>query len=67
VTGGSVCNKVFIISLSTMRIEIKPNMLNARKEHASIFLNSKIYVLGGYNGNRSKFLDDCECFDFERN
>ena len=38
-----------------------------RKEHASVFLDNKVYVLGGYNSNSKKMLNSCETYDFKLN
>lgn len=41
-------------------------MNQARKEHASVYLNNFVYVLGGYDGTSNAFLNSCERYDLEK-
>lgn len=38
-----------------------------KKEHTSIAIKDKVYVLGGYDGERSVFLSECEIYDVSKN
>ena len=38
-----------------------------KKEHTSIAIKDKVYVLGGYDGERSVFLSECEIYDVTKN
>ncbi len=67
-TGGGVSNLVCQISFGGGRKNIptitpKEPMLQARKEHASVYLQNCVYVLGGYNGIKNGFLSSCEKYD----
>lgn len=42
-------------------------MHQSRKEHASVFLQDAVYVLGGYDGMMNSFLSSCERYDLETN
>jgi kelch-like protein 10 len=66
ITGGGVSNSVYMFSISKMSLTPKKHLLNTRKEHASIFLNNCVYVLGGYDGTNSRFLNSCEQYDLEK-
>jgi Kelch motif len=71
VTGGGISNVVYqvVISPSFNRpaIEVIPkaSMNQTRKEHASVFLQNSVYVLGGYDGTMNSFLNSCERYDLE--
>ena len=43
-----------------------PSLINARFDHSSIILNSKLYVMGGIVGF-GKRLGSIECFDLKKN
>jgi len=42
-------------------------MLVPRKEHSSVVVSNKIFVLGGYNSASKQMLSNCECYDLETN
>jgi len=79
ITGGGISNAVYQISFTNApggpsykfqpqpKITQKPSMGQSRKEHASVFLQDSVYVLGGYDGMMNSFLSSCERFDLETN
>jgi len=76
ITGGGISNAVYQISITSspsyksqpqVKITAKPSMHQSRKEHASVFLQDSVYVLGGYDGMMNSFLSSCERFDLETN
>lgn len=75
ITGGGVSNAVCQIYFSPsqnskkhhFKVIHRESMNQARKEHASVYLQNGIYVLGGYNGIKNSFLSSCERFDLETN
>lgn len=50
-----------------VKIIPKAAMHQSRKEHASVFLQGAVYVLGGYDGMMNIFLNSCERYDLETN
>ena len=66
-SGGGVSNTVYLFSLSKMTLTPKKHLIHIRKEHASVFLNNSVYVIGGYDGKNSSFLNSCEQYDLEKN
>lgn len=38
-----------------------------RKEHSAVINESSVYVMGGYDGQQSSFLNLCEQYDVEKN
>jgi len=40
-------------------------MLIPRKEHAAVYLDGSVYVIGGYDGLSKTMLSSCERFNFE--
>jgi len=73
ITGGGVSNAVCQIQLCSSyagshkapKVIQKEPMSQPRKEHASVYLQNGVYVLGGYNGSTNSFLNSCERFDLE--
>ena len=66
VSGGGVSNTVYLFQLSKMTLTLKKHLIYTRKEHASVFLNNSVYVLGGYDGKNGSFLNSCEQYDVEK-
>ena len=75
ITGGGISNAVYQVHfnayhpnrLQQVRIAPKAPMHQSRKEHASVFLQDSVYVLGGYDGMMNTFLNSCERYDVESN
>ena len=42
-------------------------MEKIRTEHASILIDNKIYILGGYDKKDNQFLKECEIFNIKDN
>jgi kelch-like protein 10 len=40
-------------------------MLVPRKEHAAVYLDGQVYVIGGYDGLSKTMLASCERYNFE--
>jgi hypothetical protein len=40
-------------------------MLICRKEHAVVYINNKVYALGGFNSISKEMLDTCEEYNIE--
>lgn len=38
-----------------------------RKEHAAVITNNLVYVMGGYDGVQSMFLNSCEVYNISKN
>ena len=46
---------------------MKEPMKQMRKEHSAVINESTVYVMGGYDGQQSSFLNLCEQYDVEKN
>lgn len=66
ITGGGISNSVYLFSTQKALPFPRCPMIHTRKEHASVFLNSYVYVLGGYDGTTNQFLQTCERYDLEK-
>lgn len=58
ITGGGSFSTV--LQYKDRKLVAKSSMLQVRKEHAAVYLNGYVYALGGYDGQTSHFLRDCE-------
>ena len=59
-----VVNTVMSLDLVTKRYKILPSMKTARVDHATVVVNRKLYVFGGYNDDHfDYFLSSVECLD----
>ena len=65
ITGGGISDAVYLFSTEKMLPLPKRPMSQTRKEHASVFVNNYVYVLGGYDGTSNSFLSSCERYDIE--
>lgn len=63
ITGGGISRKVLLFSPAELKIKSVASMKLIKKEHTSIAIKDKVYVLGGYDGERSQFLNECEIYD----
>ena len=63
ITGGGISRKVLMFSPTELKIKNVASMKLIKKEHTSIAIKDKVYVLGGYDGERSQFLNECEIYD----
>lgn len=63
ITGGGISRKVLLFSPAELKIKNVASMKLIKKEHTSIAIKEKVYVLGGYDGERSQFLNECEIYD----
>ena len=41
-------------------------MKTPRKEHGTVYLQNRVYALGGYNSTSKQMLDSVEYYDFEK-
>lgn len=57
-TGGGSFSTV--LHYKDSKLMAKTSMMQVRKEHAAVYLNGYVYALGGYDGQTSRFLHDCE-------
>jgi hypothetical protein len=67
ITGGGISKKAFILNPREMNIKKVASMKLRKKEHSSICIKNKVYVIGGYDGDRSIFLAECEIYDVVKN
>lgn len=67
ITGGGISKKALIFNPVELTIKRVASMQLFKKEHTSICIKDKVYVLGGYDGDRSVFLNECEVYDVTRN
>ena len=58
ITGGGSFSTV--LHYTDRKLVAKNSMMQVRKEHAAVYLNGYVYALGGYDGQSSRFLRDCE-------
>lgn len=60
-------NKCFLVNFTVDRkeflIEDIANMSEARSSHASITLGGHVYIIGGFNKEKTQCLNSCERFD----
>lgn len=63
--GGQERYNMLEFSGQTMKITKKNNMIQARNFFASVYLQNKIYVFGGYDDRNKAQLKQSECFDLE--
>lgn len=66
ITGGGFFNDVFLFSPKDCKIEVKASMKLIKKEHSSVYMNGKVYAIGGYDGPKAKFLKECEVYDVSK-
>ena len=57
ITGGGLFNDVYLFSPKDCKIKVKEPMNLIKKEHSTVYLNGKVYAIGGYDGQSSKFLN----------
>jgi hypothetical protein len=61
--GGSSAN---VLHYKDRKVVKKANMTQIRKEHASVYLRGCVYVIGGYDGQTGKFLNEGEKYNLLR-
>ena len=67
ITGGGISKKALLFSPVELTIKRVAPMQLFKKEHTSIAIKDRVYVLGGYDGDRSVFLNECEVYDVAKN
>lgn len=65
ITGGGITRAASIFNFEQKKLRPLPEMNEIRKEHATVYLNDGVYVLGGYDGKTYQFLSSCEKYDPE--
>jgi kelch-like protein 10 len=67
ITGGGASKTVFKISLKNQKIQITllKSLNHSRKEHAAVYLNHRVFVMGGYNSESKEMLKSCEMYNPE--
>ena len=58
ITGGGSSNSVYIYS--DQKLYPACPMIQIRKEHAAVFISNSVYAIGGYDGVKNLFLNECE-------
>lgn len=58
ITGGGSSNAVFLYS--DKRVIPACPMNQIRKEHAAVLISNYVYAIGGYDGIKNDFLNECE-------
>ncbi len=38
-------------------------MIHSRTEHSCVNVKNEVYIIGGYDKKKQKYLDHCECID----
>ena len=61
--GGGFSGEIFEFDPKKSSVTIKHSLERIRTEHASICLNDKVFVIGGYDKKENKFLRECEIYD----
>lgn len=57
ITGGGLFKDVYLFSPKDCKVEVKKSMNLIKKEHSTVYLNGKVYAIGGYDGQRTEFLN----------
>ena len=50
ITGGGISDRTYLFVPSELKVKRMASMKLIKKEHTSIAIGSKVYVLGGYDG-----------------
>jgi hypothetical protein len=61
--GGGFSGEIFEFDPKKSEVTLRHSLERIRTEHASLALNDKVYVIGGYDKKENKFLRECEIFD----
>ena len=61
--GGGMSDDILEFDPKTFKICCKTKMKNIRTEHACVYLNDRVYIMGGYDKKINKFLTECEIYD----
>lgn len=67
IIGGGSSTTVYQFSSSTGILSVREPMKQMRKEHSAVICDNTVYVMGGYDGLQSIFLNLCEQWDCETN
>ena len=66
IIGGGSSTTVYQYT-SDGRLLVRDAMKQMRKEHSAVICENTVYVMGGYDGQQSTFLNLCEKYDVEKN
>ena len=61
--GGGLSDDILEFDPKTSKMSFKRKMQHIRTEHASVCIDDKIYIMGGYDKKINKFLTSCEIYD----
>lgn len=61
--GGGLSDDILEFDPKTFKIAFKSKMAHIRTEHASVCIDDKVYIMGGYDKKVNKFLSECEVYD----
>ena len=64
--GGGMSDEILEFDPKTFRIEFKAKMKHIRTEHASVCIDDRVYIMGGYDKKINKFLTECEIYDLKK-
>lgn len=65
--GGGFSNEIYEFNPQTLKTALKANMDKIRTEHSSVLINSRVYILGGFEKKENAFLSECEIYDCVEN
>jgi N-acetylneuraminic acid mutarotase len=61
--GGGFSGEIFEFDPKKCTVTLKNSLERIRTEHASVCINDKVYVIGGYDKKENKFLRECEIYN----
>ena len=62
-TGGGASKSALLFNPVDLRVTKVASMKLAKKEHSSVAVGPKVYVMGGYEGKKKEFLAEVEVYD----
>lgn len=63
--GGGQSAEVLQLEYKTLALTRAGTLAQSRTEHCSVRVDSRVYLLGGYNKETNQFLADCEVFSIK--
>jgi N-acetylneuraminic acid mutarotase len=61
--GGGFSGEIFEFDPKKFSVTLKQSLDRIRTEHASLCIDNKVYVIGGFDKKENKFLRECEIYD----